>query len=106
ELSDNRKVSVLLKGGHLDGDELTDVLYNAETDEILELKSYRIATCNTHGTGCVLSSSIAAFLAKGHTLNDAVRNAKEYTDGAIRAGAVYEIGKGHGPVHHFYRFWK
>ncbi|MDR1381082.1 MAG: bifunctional hydroxymethylpyrimidine kinase/phosphomethylpyrimidine kinase [Tannerella sp.] len=105
ELSANRRVSVLLKAGHLNGEMLTDVFYNAETDEIIELSSKRIHTKNTHGTGCTLSSAIAAFLAHGMSLGDAVRHAKEYTESAIAAGAEYEIGRGHGPVHHFFRFW-
>ena len=106
DLSFGNKVSVLLKAGHLTGDELIDVFYNAETDEILELKSQRIHTKNTHGTGCTFSSAIAAFLAHDLPLNNAIRNAKEYMDKAIRAGANYQIGKGHGPVHHFFNFWE
>ena len=105
-LSCGGTVSVLLKAGHLTDDELTDVFYNAETDEILELKSKRIATQNTHGTGCTFSSAVASFLAQGLSLNDAVRAAKDYINRAIIAGAAYEIGKGHGPVHHFHSFWK
>ena len=105
-LSCNGKVSVLLKAGHLKEKELTDLFYNAETDEILELHSRRIDTPNTHGTGCTLSSAVASFLAHGSSLNDAVRQAKNYIDQAIRKGQEYEIGKGHGPVHHFYRFWE
>lgn len=106
ELSVNHKVSVLLKAGHLTEEKLTDVFYNAETDEILELTSDRIYTKNTHGTGCTFSSAIAAFLAHGLSLNDAVREAKEYMKSAILVGSEYEIGKGHGPVHHFFKFWK
>jgi hydroxymethylpyrimidine/phosphomethylpyrimidine kinase len=106
ELSANRKVSVLLKAGHLKDETLTDVFYNAETDEITALASGRIHTKNTHGTGCTLSSAIAAFLAHDMSLNDAVRRAKEYMESAIAAGAEYEIGKGHGPVHHFFKFWE
>lgn len=105
DLSFNRSVSVLLKAGHLTEDELVDVFYNAETDEVIELKSKRIETRNTHGTGCTFSSAVAAFLAHGLSLNDAVRNAKEYMTKAIAIGAEYEIGKGHGPVHHFFGFW-
>lgn len=100
------KVSVLLKAGHLTEDELTDIFYNAETDELLELKSKRVNTKNTHGTGCTFSSAFASFLAHGLDLNAAVRTAKEYINKAIVEGAVYEIGKGHGPVHHFHPFWK
>jgi hydroxymethylpyrimidine/phosphomethylpyrimidine kinase len=106
ELSAGCDVSVLLKAGHLKGDMLTDVFYNAETEEILELSSERVHTVNTHGTGCTLSSAIAAFLARGMSLNDAVRHAKEYVVSAIAAGAEYEAGKGHGPVHHFFGFWE
>jgi len=106
ELSNNRQVSVLLKAGHLTDDELIDIFYNAETDEIIELKSKRVTTKNTHGTGCTLSSAFASFLARGCGLNEAAFAAKSYINKAIVDGAVYEIGKGHGPVHHFHEFWK
>ena len=106
ELSQNRRVSVMLKAGHLHDEELVDIFYNAETDGILELKSRRINTKNTHGTGCTLSSAVASFLARGFEMNEAVRNAKTYIEGAIMAGAEYEIGHGHGPVNHFYALWK
>jgi len=105
ELSFGSKVSVMLKAGHLSDEKLTDVFYNAETDEILELTSERVHTKNTHGTGCTFSSAIAAFLAHGLPLNEAVRQAKDYINKAIIAGADYEIGKGHGPVHHFFNYW-
>ncbi len=104
-LSCGGKVSVLLKAGHLTEDVLTDIFYNAETDELLELSSARVATKNTHGTGCTFSSAVASYLAKGLELNDAIRSAKEYINRAIVAGADYQIGKGHGPVHHFHPFW-
>lgn len=94
--------SVLLKGGHLDGDVMIDVLCNVDTLQRLELPSDRVKTQNTHGTGCTLSSAIAAGLAKGKTLTPAVIAAKEYMNKAIAAGADYEIGKGHGPVCHFF----
>ncbi|MFR9166299.1 MAG: bifunctional hydroxymethylpyrimidine kinase/phosphomethylpyrimidine kinase [Dysgonomonas sp.] len=106
DLSFGQKISVLLKAGHLFDDELVDVFYNAETDEIVKLSSRRIQTKNTHGTGCTFSSAIAAFLAHGQELTQAVRNAKDYMAKAIAAGAEYEIGKGHGPVHHFFGFWE
>jgi len=106
ELGNKYHVSVLLKAGHLDGNDLIDVFFNAETNELLELKSARINTPNTHGTGCTLSSALAAFLARGFDLNDAVRKAKEYINDAIAAGADYTIGKGHGPVNHFFKYWK
>ncbi|MGV8092110.1 MAG: bifunctional hydroxymethylpyrimidine kinase/phosphomethylpyrimidine kinase [Mangrovibacterium sp.] len=106
KLSCNGKVSVFLKAGHLTDENLIDVFYNAETDEILELQSKRISTRNTHGTGCTLSSAVASFLAHSLSLNDAIRQAKEYISQAILYGSQYEIGKGHGPVHHFYQFWE
>jgi hydroxymethylpyrimidine/phosphomethylpyrimidine kinase len=106
KLSCDGKVSVLLKAGHLNGDVLTDVFYNAETDEILEFSSKRIDTPNTHGTGCTLSSAVASFLAHGFSLNESVGRAKEYIHQAILYGSEYEIGKGYGPVHHFFDFWK
>lgn len=105
ELSAKNHVSVLLKAGHLKDEKLTDVFYNAETDEIIELTSERVYTKNTHGTGCTFSSAIAAFLAHDLPLNEAIRQAKDYMKSAITAGAEYEIGKGHGPVHHFFKFW-
>lgn len=106
DLSFDRSVSVLLKAGHLTNDELVDVFYNAETDEIIHLSSKRIKTQNTHGTGCTFSSAIAAYLAHGISLNDAIIKAKEYINRAILAGEEYKIGKGHGPVHHFFNFWQ
>ncbi len=106
ELSCNRQVSVLLKAGHLHDEELTDIFYNAETDELLPLTSRRLDTPNTHGTGCTLSSAFAAFLAHGESLNDAARHAKDYINSAIVKGAEYQIGHGHGPVHHFFNFWE
>lgn len=106
ELSANGRVSVLLKAGHLTDDVLTDIFYNAEADEIVELRSKRLNTVNTHGTGCTLSSAIAAYISHGLPLNEAVRNAKDYINMAITKGANYKIGSGHGPVHHFFMFWK
>ncbi len=105
ELSAGR-VSVLLKAGHLTDKELVDVFYNAEEDRTLLLRSKRMDTRNTHGTGCTLSSAVAAFLARGFELDDAVSRAKQYIDEAIRHGADYEIGHGYGPVHHFHAFWE
>lgn len=95
--------SVLLKGGHLKGDVMIDVLCNLETMQRLELPSDKVKTDNTHGTGCTLSSAIASGLALGKSLTPAVIAAKEYITEAIKAGAEYEIGKGHGPVCHFWR---
>ena len=101
-LAEKYSVSVLLKAGHLVNDELIDILYNHETGETVELSAQHIATRNTHGTGCTLSSALAAQLAKGLPLSDAARIAKHYINQAIIHGARYEIGHGHGPVAHFY----
>jgi hydroxymethylpyrimidine/phosphomethylpyrimidine kinase len=70
------------------------------------LEAKRIASNNNHGTGCTLSSAIASYMARGHDIEAAVRQAKAYIQNAIRAGADYTIGHGHGPVHHFFEFWK
>jgi hydroxymethylpyrimidine/phosphomethylpyrimidine kinase len=105
-LSYNRRVSVLLKAGHLSGDTVTDVFYNAEDNTVVKLASPRIDTRNTHGTGCTLSSAVAAFLARQLPLTEAVRRGKEYIHQAIKTGAAYTTGTGHGPVHHFFGWWK
>jgi hydroxymethylpyrimidine/phosphomethylpyrimidine kinase len=98
--------NVLVKGGHLEGDQSFDLLYQRESDQIIELPGRRIQTANSHGTGCTLSSAIAAGLAKGRDLNTAVTEAKAYITEALTAGADITTGKGHGPVHHFYDLWK
>ncbi|MEM9630927.1 MAG: bifunctional hydroxymethylpyrimidine kinase/phosphomethylpyrimidine kinase [Pseudomonadota bacterium] len=96
--------SVLLKGGHGTGEESADLFFDAVGNAIW-LHAERIQTNNTHGTGCTLSSAIAAELAKGNDLESATRAAKKYIHAAIAAADQLEIGAGHGPVHHFYRFW-
>lgn len=96
-------VSVLLKAGHLTGDDLVDYFYNAEDGTTTELPSKRVYTRNTHGTGCTLSSAFAAALARGEELTAAATSAKKYIEGAIISGAKYEIGHGHGPVNHFWK---
>lgn len=102
QLSNNRSISVFLKAGHLSGELLVDYFYNAELDEIIKLESKRVKTKNTHGTGCTLSSALAAALAKGEDLSSAARSAKHYIELAIISGANYTIGQGHGPVNHFW----
>jgi hydroxymethylpyrimidine/phosphomethylpyrimidine kinase len=96
----------MLKAGHLSDEALKDVFFDAENDEVIPLESQRVQTPNTHGTGCTLSSAIASFLARGDDLMTAIRNGKNYITKAIQAGADYQIGHGHGPVHHFYDWWK
>lgn len=93
--------AVLLKGGHLQGDTVADVLLQASGDR-LWLQAPRIHTPNTHGTGCTLSSAIAAHLALGQTLVDAVQSAHHYIRGALEAGAQFRTGYGSGPLNHHY----
>ena len=106
ELAIEYEVSVLLKAGHMKGSELIDVFYDFENQTVLEMKSERIDSKNTHGTGCTLSSALAAFLAKGYDVQTAVLQAKKYINKAIVAGADYKIGQGHGAVNHFHEFWE
>ncbi|WP_420414424.1 bifunctional hydroxymethylpyrimidine kinase/phosphomethylpyrimidine kinase [Roseibium sp.] len=96
--------SILLKGGHGSSDESADLFLIGAGDP-LWLREKRIATDNTHGTGCTLSSAIAAALAKGEGLSEAVIAAKAYIHQAICRSDELQIGKGHGPVHHFHAFW-
>lgn len=95
--------SVLVKGGHLTGGEATDFFFDGQT--LLRLPASRIETHNDHGTGCTLSAAIAACLASGQPLAEAVRAAKHYLHGAISAAVGLKIGQGRGPVHHFHHWW-
>jgi hydroxymethylpyrimidine/phosphomethylpyrimidine kinase len=95
--------AVLIKGGHADGPESVDLL--VEPGACTRLAAPRIATRNTHGTGCTLASAIAAGLAKGLSLVDAVRAAKTYISAAIAGADRLQVGSGPGPVHHFYERW-
>ena len=99
-LSHHSGVSVLLKAGHLDGKYLVDYFYNAEDNTITKLPSKRVETPNTHGTGCTLSSALAAAIARGEDLTTATLSAKRYIEQAIISGAEYTIGNGYGPVNH------
>lgn len=98
-------VSVLAKGGHLPGNTLEDILYDQEAAAIVSFKNPKISTANTHGTGCTLSSALASFLARANSVSEAAEQAINYVAKAINSGSRYTIGKGHGPVHHFHRFW-
>ena len=91
--------AVVVKGGHAMGDELVDLLFDGHT--FLELRTPRIDTRNTHGTGCTFASAIAAHLALGDSLVDAVTRAQSYVAGAIRHGLA--VGHGHGPLDHFWQ---
>lgn len=95
--------AVLIKGGHGSGPESVDVLVESET--CTRFAAPRIETRNTHGTGCTLSSAIAAGLAKKLVLADAVSDAKAYISAAIAAADRLKVGAGHGPVHHFAKWW-
>ena len=95
--------AVLIKGGHGQGAESTD--YLVTSSGAIALSAPRVATKNTHGTGCSLSSAIAAGLAKGEDLETAVRNAKAWVTEAIAAADRFSVGHGHGPIHHFSRYY-
>jgi hydroxymethylpyrimidine/phosphomethylpyrimidine kinase len=95
--------AVLIKGGHGESDEAVDLLI--EAGGCTRLAVPRLVTRHTHGTGCTLSSAIAAGLAKGKSLNAAVREAKDYITAAIAGADRLAVGHGHGPVHHFHRWW-
>ena len=95
--------AVLIKGGHGQGPESTDYLVTGSNT--VALAAARIATGNTHGTGCSLSSAIAADLARGEEMETAVRNAKVWLSAAIAAADQIGVGRGHGPIHHFHRFY-
>lgn len=95
--------AVLLKGGHAKGAESVDVL--ASENGIETFSSPRIATRHTHGTGCTLSAAIAAHLARGIDLRNAVAASKTYLTAALGMADTLAIGRGHGPVHHFHAIW-
>ena len=93
---------VLIKGGHLDGATKTDILYSGGSRKAT-FETKTVDTRNTHGTGCTLSSAITAHLALGYDTTDAIKLAKDYLYGALEAGKDVEIGKGYGPVDHFFQ---
>lgn len=96
--------TVLLKGGHGSGAQSADLFLNRDGNAVW-LRDERIRTDNTHGTGCTLSSALAAGLARGQALAEAVAGAKAYIQAAIAAADTLTIGRGHGPVHHFHAYW-
>jgi hydroxymethylpyrimidine/phosphomethylpyrimidine kinase len=91
---------VLIKGGHGEGADSTDYLIRA--GGVTPFAAKRILTRNTHGTGCSLSSAIAAYLARGEALEGAIGHAKAYVSAAIAAADRLDVGHGHGPIHHFH----
>ncbi|MEJ2118199.1 MAG: bifunctional hydroxymethylpyrimidine kinase/phosphomethylpyrimidine kinase, partial [Alphaproteobacteria bacterium] len=96
--------AVLIKGGHAEGPEAADIFLDGTN--VVRLATPRIQTKNTHGTGCTLASAIAAFLAHGMSMLDAVLNAKAYLTNALDNADRLSIGHGEGPVHHFHALWK
>lgn len=96
--------AVLMKGGHAKGSECVDFLITRDAAPV-RFQASRIQTSNTHGTGCTLSASIAAGIAGGASLVDAVTAAHDYLNQAIQSAHRLRVGQGHGPVHHFHRFW-
>jgi hydroxymethylpyrimidine/phosphomethylpyrimidine kinase len=95
---------VLLKGGHLPGGEAVDLLHDG--DRMIELAAPRVATRNTHGTGCTLSAALAALLPQTADVPEAARRAKAYLTEALKHADELNVGNGHGPVHHFHALWK
>ena len=103
DLTEMGPKAVLVKGGHLI-DSCEDCL--CINGKIHWISHPRIQTKNTHGTGCTLSAAVCAFLARGFSLFDSVQKAKKYLHEAIKAGAHFKVGEGHGPVHHFHNLWR
>jgi hydroxymethylpyrimidine/phosphomethylpyrimidine kinase len=97
--------AVLVKGGHSEGPSAADILFDGT--EPISFEAPRAATRNTHGTGCTLSAAIAAELAKGASLHEAIASAKEFVTAAIFAADELDVGsgRGRGPVHHFHDWW-
>lgn len=100
KLTNEYQINVLIKGGHLEGDKMCDLLHTSESIyHIYEEK--KIETTNLHGTGCTLSSAIATYLAKGYPMREAIQRAKVYITQAIIAGKDLNVGHGNGPLWHF-----
>ncbi len=102
QLHDLGAKNVIIKGGHLESDVVTDLLFDGT--DFRELSAGRVPTTSTHGTGCTFASAIAALLAKGESIPTAFAGAKAYVTKALQDS--YPLGGGHGPVHHFYRYWR
>ncbi len=94
---------VLVKGGHLPGNDTIDVLHDG--DKMIELPGHRIPTRNTHGTGCTLSAAITALLPQLQDVPEITKRAKDYLVQAIAHADALKVGHGHGPVHHFHALW-
>ena len=101
KLSNMYGCSVLIKGGHLNGNEMCDVLYDAQENNLFHFQAPKIESRNLHGTGCTLSSAIATKLSQGCTLNESIAQAKAYVTRTIEIAKDMQIGHGHGPLWHF-----
>jgi hydroxymethylpyrimidine/phosphomethylpyrimidine kinase len=102
-MSDTGERWIFLKGGHLPGDDTIDILHDG--DRMIELPGRRIATRNTHGTGCTLSAALAALLPRLNDAPQAAHRAKAYLVAAIARSDELSVGEGHGPVQHFHAWW-
>jgi hydroxymethylpyrimidine/phosphomethylpyrimidine kinase len=96
------KTNVLIKGGHLNADQASDVFFAKEEGQCYWFHADRVETKHTHGTGCTLSAAVSSYIAKEYSLYDAIFNAKQYLTNAIRSGSGFRLGHGCGPVNHFY----
>jgi len=105
-LAQHGSCNILIKGGHGEEDNSIDLLFLTRENRFVRLAADRIKTNNNHGTGCTLSSAIASYMAKGKDIEEAVQKAKTFMNRAIAAGAQYQLGQGHGPVHHFFQWWE
>lgn len=106
DLSATIGAAVLVKGGHLDGDDVPDALVDAAGGVRHEFPGSRIRTANTHGTGCSLSSALATRLAGGETAVDAVASARAWLRESLRESETLHVGRGHGPVNHLAGLWQ
>ena len=104
EQAQRLQVPTFLKGGHLSGSEQSPDLLSAE-GKLHWFEGERIATKNSHGTGCTLSAAIATFWGQGGSLQTACDKAKQYLTGALSKADTLNVGQGHGPVHHFYKYY-
>jgi len=102
QLGDQYQINVLVKGGHLPGNTSSDVLYQPNSSTYSWFHAERIYSNNTHGTGCSLSSAIASYLAQNYKLSEAIEQAKNYLTQAMLASCAWKLGKGVGPINHFY----
>ncbi|AFZ83088.1 bifunctional hydroxymethylpyrimidine kinase/phosphomethylpyrimidine kinase [Candidatus Kinetoplastidibacterium crithidiae] len=94
---------VILKGGHLPGNEMVDMIFNGEN--IVEIPGKKIHTNNTHGTGCTLSAALTAFIAQGESVLSAAEKAKLFLTNSIKASNRLQVGQGYGPLHHFHKWF-